>query len=621
MRRRRSLLVLLVVLAMVTAAGALSPSASAAGRKAANEADAGSTSAPNSVTLPTAAQAGTALAAAVTQDQARAALLTILTGGSIAVDDGTGAPASTAGVTIPSWMLDELATAQVKGSAITVAQNAALFDTMVREAGGPAITTADFSRFLAYWQQHPDSDGDAYVLGAVASLAAHTDPSYDLANAPGTAALPLILLVAEMSSLHQALAYEQTNPPALRGANATLDDEATTAESPCENLAKAKDWAGKAKEDWEKLIEAGQNWNVNHLSWETIEENLENLEGLGERGSDLDPDDLAGENATTAAISGILQTALAQGNIQLTTNQDPRPVAKNEKGEPPNTTTVTLTFKANEDMPKDLADCLKVLGEEIPDIDLPEPGKPISKAHVTVTAGAHFDEHLQWDWDNVTANANGNYYTDDNGQVRIPLQTQTQKLPKGVGKTKTREAMIEIEINLQEPGLSPSSWVAAIFDHLDPWTDEYAVSVTQREEPAISITGSFDLNALLVDVKGSLDLHSCNGFDGALNGTVKLSGAYQSIAKQVGVAFGAPTSGSVSVPAAALVPEQTKATPDDPGAPQLNVITPIAGKIGIEFVDENTAELTIDGTPISSLQTGKVFQFPVTEGASECPGS
>jgi len=572
------------------------------------------------VEAPSAVQAGDVLAAATTVAQARAALLAILTAGGIAVDDGTGAPSATADGVIPAWMVDSLAQAQIAGTAITVAQNAKIFDSLSRWAGGPAVGPAQFATFLKYWLAHPMNTAQDYVLDAIAELGRRTTPTVDLVKgAEPDAALPLLILVEEQLSLETILS-DGGQGPGLRAEGSALTDPVHPTLCGLLNKVKdANDTRTKAESAYDKLIQWGENHGV---SWSQVEDVADDLgEGASEAGEDAEEGVEGVEGAIAGILSGIVQDALAQGHLKVTFAQEPRPVTANEKSDPPNNTTVTLTFAADADMPQQEADCLKLLGEKFPNMDLPDPNEPLKNAAVEIDPGTNFMDLLYFDADDYISHDNGHYTTDDAGRIQVKLQTRPQKLPKGKGTPRTEDAMVDVTAHVSDLGKGVSAMSAAIFDHIVPWTNSYPVTVRRRETRAITITGSFNIDALIFGVKGTLNLHSCDGFDGFLNGTLHVSGGYENGADQVVTALtGLPSTGSGDVPVAVHVPEKTKATPDDPGSPVLGTTTTLVKKLGIMFVDDHTAELTADGQPLFDIQTGQVFQFPVTEGASQCPG-
>ena len=565
-------------------------------------------------------QAGQALAAAKDVASARAALLTIFTHGGIGVADGTGAPPSEALVVVPSWELDGLARAHVAGANISLAVNARAFDTMFRWAGASAVSPSTFAGFLADWFQHPVDPRERFVLDAIEALGLRTDPAYDVAKgAPADAPLPLLLLLEEGVAITVPRAGAQGFATGYAGSGVRAPRP--TGKSPCEIV----DTAVGGYKGLTGLYTALDKWGAsyNPQTWAEIEANLESIETEASAATEAAVTDVA---VAVAAINGILQFALAQGYLDVAITQDPRPVVKHERGDPANKTTVKAVVTSKSDTPKELADCIKLAGDNAPSVSLPEAGKPVPKAEVTMTTGEHFSEHLTVDYaDGNYANAaNGGFgnITDATGTVRMPLQTQPQRAPKGQGKDETRQGTIHLEVAIQRLGLSPSQLIAAILDHIVPWSNDFPVTVRQRAIKARTIKGTAKVDAIILGLQVDLDLKACTGFDGYLTGTVGLSGGFQGGFGSAATALtGLPADGSTIPSVAVHVPEQNRNSIDDPGLPAHGVVTPIAGKVGIVFVDDNTAEVTIDGTPLADIATGHIFMFSVTEGADGCPSS
>ena len=570
--------------------------------------------------------AGDALAAATTEAAAKAALLEIFTQGGIGIADGNGAPADQALVIVPTWELDALAKAHIDGANITLARNAKAFDTMFRWAGASAVTPATFSGFLSQWFSAPVDPREQFVTEAIEELGKQTDRPYDIAaGAPAEAPLPLLIL------LEESIALRGPNDPVTAAttpsgfvSTGSAGSARALAKNPCEIISGAKGDYDKVTGAYDAFDKWGQKYNPQ--TWEQIEQNLDNVETEAS-GAEAGAEGAgAAAVAVVALISAILQTALAQGYLDVKITQDPRPVVKHEKGAEPNKTKVKIVVTSKSDTPKELADCVKIVSGNGPSVDLPAAGKPISKAQVTMTTGAHFEQHLSVDYadGNYANNAGGGFgnITDANGMVSMPLQTRPQQAPQGQGKDETREGTIHVEVDLQGLGPSPSQLIAAILDHIAPWTNDFSVTVKQREIKARSIIGSAKVDAIIVGLQVDLNLKACNGFDAYITGTVGLSGGYQGGFATVASALtGLPANGSALPAVAVHVPEQEKANTDDPGLPQHGVITPLDGQLGILFISDTVAEVTVGGTPLADPATGRVFTFPVTEGAEGCPGS
>ncbi|MCU1390060.1 MAG: hypothetical protein JWL72_3398 [Ilumatobacteraceae bacterium] len=586
---------------------------------------------------PTAVEAGDALAAATSVETAKAALLTIFANGGIAVADGTGAPADQAVLQVPTWFVDALAGEQVDGGNVTVTDNARIFDTMLRWAGASAVTPATFSGFLSDWFQNPADPQEAYVLGAIAELGKQTVPPVDYAaGAAADAPLPWLLLLEEeieLGSTPAASAATDTSTPATSAgfrANgfAAADGVGFTrrapAPTPCEllNMAKsAADNAGKTGKFIEDLVKWIDVFREGGLP--AVDHALGDVGAAGEAGAGAAA---AAAGTVVAAMKALLQTGLAHEFLMPVFSQDPDPVIKHEPGNEPNQAKLTVTVSMSDATPKDFFDCLKAIpGLGDIGIDLGAPGKPLAKAIVNMNAGANFDQHLTFNYSHTPDSyATVGQPTDSQGRASWMVDTKPQKLPAGVGKDATRDVGIKVVVKTQKPGFSVSAFLAALFDGLDPWTGNFTARVTQRETEARTISGSFNLDAAFVGVQGTLHIYSCNGFDGPFTGTVSLSGGLENGFDQIATQLtGLPATAS-GVPAInAALPARPK-NPSEENAtskPVLNTVTSIAGKLGIKFIDDHTAELTADGTALFSIQTGKVFTFAVTEGATECPNS
>lgn len=578
-------------------------------------------------------QAGDALAASVTVDQAKAALLTIFSNGGIAVSDGSGASADAADVVIPAWMVDGFANAQVAGLAITVAQNAKIFDSFSRWTGGDAVSAAQFATFLKTWYATPIDPQQGYVLAAIKELGTKTDPPVDVDKGVGPDdALPLIMLLEEQVLI--AALDSGSGPPGLRAPSHAITEGMPS--TPCGMLFFLKEISEKSEKAQTALKALGQVGEdqsfVSGIGKQVKAffdkefglDPMSTVEKAGEAAGEEGPAaaELAGvlsEQALLAAINGIIQDALKQGHLNVTFKQDPNPVTAHEQGDAPNIVTATFTFKASSDMPKEQTDCLKVMGAKFPDVDVPDPSQPYADADVEIYPGANFAELLSLGSDYIQ-HRNGHYTTDQSGSIYPQFETRPQKLPKDRGSPQLEDAMVNVTAHVSDLSWKPTEMSAAIFDHIDPWDNDYAIRVQRREDRAITIKGSFDMDALILGVRGSLDIHSCDGFDGYFNGTLHVEGGYENGADTVvsGVT-GLPAKGSTDLPVAVHVPTTEKSTRLSPGKPTLGVITTLAKGLGIKFVDEHTAELTSGGTPMFNIQTGQVYLFPVTEGASQCP--
>jgi hypothetical protein len=564
-------------------------------------------------------QAGDALAAATTEAAARVALSDIFTGSGIAVEDGSGAPAEEALVVVPTWTLDGMAKAHIDGKNITVAQNAKIYDTLFRWAGASPITPDAFSAMLASWFQSPADEQEQFLLDAMDELGKQTVPAYDIAaGAPTDAPLPLLILLAESIALQ---------PPgsgtagASTGKGIVISPRRRALANPCEIIGSAKSGHDKLTGFYMGLDKAGAAYNPQ--TWEQIEMNLDLIESDGAAAAEAGAEEAAAAVAAVVAlVNGVLQFALAQGYMDVKMVQDPRPVPKHERGDPPNKTTVTLTVTSKSDTPKELADCLKLSNGNV-SVDLPTAGKPIAKAQVRLSTGAHFDEHLSIDYSDGRAGGGFNKVTDKDGKLALPFETLPQRAPKDQGKQETREGTIHVEVAIQALGISPSQIIAAIFDHISPWSNDFAVTVTQREVVARTIHGSAKVDAVFLGLQVDLDLKACHGFDGFFTGTVGLAGGFQGgFAAAATALTGLPANGSALPSVSVHVPEQDRGNYiDDPGRPEHGVVSPLLGKLGILFVDDHTAEVTVDGTPLADFATGKIFTFPVTEGADGCVGS
>ncbi|MEO5723797.1 MAG: hypothetical protein ABIQ39_14870 [Ilumatobacteraceae bacterium] len=128
------------------------------------------------------------------------------------------------------------------------------------------------------------------------------------------------------------------------------------------------------------------------------------------------------------------------------------------------------------------------------------------------------------------------------------------------------------------------------------------------------------MNAVILDVHGTLDLHSCDGFEGGWSGTLDLGGGFANGADQAATALtGLPAAGQGTFALGGLIALQPKAVPDDPAKPKLGVANTLGGKITLKFLDEDTAVLMINGTPNLNLSNGQVTQFHVTQRSDQCP--
>ncbi|MEO5723798.1 MAG: hypothetical protein ABIQ39_14875 [Ilumatobacteraceae bacterium] len=345
-----------------------------------------------------------------------------------------------------------------------------MFDMVSRWAGGASISPAKYSKFLCRWTADPADEAEGYVLDALGELGKQTLPAYDIAKgADADAPLPLQMVIQEQIALS---ALDVEAPTAAQPQGLLMKSETGTM---CDTIATSKSIAKNSSKAWDWLVQNGENWgNVG-----TRVEQLGSAAAEAEGGAGAAAESGSGIGIIILIASGMIQNAMAHGYLYVDLAQDPRPVAKHKQGAQPNQTVLTVTLKGDKDIPKDFASCMKLLGGL--GVTLGQPGQPVAKATVTVTAGANFARHLTW----ASGSPPGDRTTDADGQITVPLLTKPQSLPKGQGTVKTREAMVHVVASLQHLSISPSALVAKAMEKVARWSNDYAIEVTQREKPAL----------------------------------------------------------------------------------------------------------------------------------------
>lgn len=564
----------------------------------------------------TAQQAADALAAATTVDAAKAAILDILTGAGVAVDDGTGAPAASAVAVIPDWEVDALGVAHVAGQSVTVAENAQAFDVPLRWSGQPGVSADQWSAALAGWVSAPDDPREQYALDALEEFGKQTDPPYDLAaGAPADAPLPVWALLFEEIALADPGAAAPSGWQAVPTAARVPADAGI---SPCEVADQVHTWTERASKvagfleafDWESADRALRS---------IIDYANDQLDAAQSASQAAEGELLGGAEgaATIAIVNGLLSMALSQGYLDVQLTQDPHPVTKHEQGAQPNTTKLEVVVKAKDDMPKKLADCLGLISPV--KIDLPGAGEAIDKANVTVTPGAHFDEHLT-----AGAITPQDHHAGKDGIVTYSYDTKPQKLPPGKGTEKQRDAVVHVEVAIRDLGLGPDKILAAIFDKVAPWSDDFDLAVEQREDPSLSVKADFDAHSFIGGtVSGSVDLHSCDGWNGYFTGQFSTHAAdvtiWKTFADAMGLADSQDDGGPLNLHFPVTFPTGAQGT-DNQAVPVPGSVVDMGSFLTLKVIDESTLELGIKGTTILDFSTFQRITFTVTHGADECTG-